>query len=129
MIQFVFLSGKTAGTAWVARRFPVRAGRASSNDLRLEDPGVHDRHFEVNVTPGNTLELSVVSPALANVNGKPVTCCGLRHGDLVEAGSSRLRFWLAPTRQTSIWASQVSVWTAWIGVLVIQFILLHWLNF
>jgi pSer/pThr/pTyr-binding forkhead associated (FHA) protein len=128
MIQFVFLSGKTAGTAWVARRFPVRAGRAPDNDLRLEAPGVYDRHFEVDVTSGQTLELSVLEPALVNVNAQPVTRCNLRHGDLVEAGAVRLRFWLAPTRQARLWSSQAGVWIAWILVLVAQFVLLRWLN-
>ena len=128
MIQFVLLSGKTAGTAWVARRFPVRAGRASDSDLRLEAPGVHDRHFVVDVTSGQTLELSVLEPALVNVNSQPVTRCNLRHGDLVEAGSARLRFWLAPPRQARLWASQAGVWIAWISVLVAQLMLLRWLN-
>jgi hypothetical protein len=128
MIQFVLLSGKTAGAAWVARRFPVRVGRAVGNDLRLDASGVYDRHFEVDATPGQALELSVIEPALANVNGQPVMRCALRHGDLVEAGSARLRFWLAPTHQTRLWVSQASVWVAWSAVLVAQLILLRWLN-
>jgi hypothetical protein len=128
MIQFVFLSGPTAGASWVARHFPVRAGRAVGNDLRLEAPGVFDRHFEVDVKAGPALELSVLEPALANVNGQPVTRCVLRNGDLVEAGSVRLRFWLAPTRQSGLWASQVGVWLAWFAVLAAQVVLLRWLN-
>jgi len=129
MIQFVSLSGKTAGASWVARRFPVRAGRAPGNDLRLEAPGVFDQHFEVDVKSGESLELSVRGSALANVNGQPVTRCLLRNGDLVEVGSARLRFWLAPTQQSSLRASQVGVWLAWFAVLAAQVILLRWLNF
>ena len=40
MLQLSILSGKTAGTEWVARRFPVRIGRAPDSDLKLEDAGI-----------------------------------------------------------------------------------------
>ena len=47
MIQFTSLSGKMAGTEWVARRFPVRIGRAPDCHVRLDDHGVWDVHAEV----------------------------------------------------------------------------------
>ena len=44
MIQLNVLSGKTAGSQTVARRFPFRIGRAAQNDLLLDDDGV-SHHF------------------------------------------------------------------------------------
>ena len=51
MLQLKILSGKTAGTEWVARRFPVRIGRASNSDLRLEDDGVWEEHLYLELDP------------------------------------------------------------------------------
>ena len=56
MIQFSILSGKKAGTSWVARRFPVRIGRAAVSDLQIEEEGVWDQHLQVDFIPADGLD-------------------------------------------------------------------------
>ena len=51
MVQLKILSGKKAGTAWVARRFPVRIGRSAGADLQLEESGVWDEHLQLDFKP------------------------------------------------------------------------------
>ena len=55
MIQLAILSGKTAGTRWATRRFPVRVGRSPDCDLQLEEHGVWDEHFEISLNPAALL--------------------------------------------------------------------------
>ena len=71
MVQLKVLSGKKAGTAWVARRFPVRIGRSSAADLQLEEHGVWDQHLQLDFHPAEGIVLSALSNALAAVNGQP----------------------------------------------------------
>jgi pSer/pThr/pTyr-binding forkhead associated (FHA) protein len=129
MVQLEVLSGQQAGRLWVARRFPVRVGRAPDNDLCLEDAGVFDRHLELGLENRQTIRVSVVEPALAAVNGQPVRQCPLRNGDTLELGATRLRFWLAPTSQAGLRASETIVWLTWGAVVAVQIGLIRWLNF
>jgi len=72
MIQFQILSGKTAGTRWVARHFPVRIGRAAANDLQLQDNGVWDEHIELNFDRRQGFVLTAKPNALVTVNREAV---------------------------------------------------------
>jgi len=72
MVQLKVLSGKKAGTTWVARRFPVRIGRASAADLQLEDEGVWDQHLQLDFNPARGIVLIAHPCAPATVNGHPL---------------------------------------------------------
>ena len=87
MVQLKVLSGKKAGTAWVARRFPVRIGRSAAADLQLEEDGVWDQHLQLDFDPAEGIVLSAQPNALATVNGQPVQQTVLRNGDAIEIGS------------------------------------------
>jgi pSer/pThr/pTyr-binding forkhead associated (FHA) protein len=110
MIQLNILSGKMAGRQWVARHFPVRIGRASGCDLRLEEDGVWDQHADLNFDPDGGFSLKTQASALATVNGEPVQSARLRNGDAIHLGSVRLQFWLAATRQRGL---QLREWIVW----------------
>jgi pSer/pThr/pTyr-binding forkhead associated (FHA) protein len=110
MIQLNILSGKMAGRQWVARHFPVRIGRASGCDLRLEEDGVWDEHAELKFDPDGGFSLNTQADALALVNAAPVQSVRLRNGDAIHLGSVRLQFWLAAARQRGL---RLREWMLW----------------
>ena len=124
MVQLHVLSGKMAGTQAVARRFPFRIGRAAAADLRLEDAGVWDQHFRLEFQPAAGLVLTTEKEAIVTVNDQPVTQATLRNGDLLGAGSVRLQFWLAETRQRGLWLREAVAWSCIALVTVVQIALL-----
>ena len=110
MIQLNTLSGKMAGTQTVARRFPFRVGRAAAADLRLDDAGVWDQHFRLDFKPAEGLVLTAEGEALVTVNDQPLKETVLRNGDRLGAGSARLQFWLAETRQRGLRLREAFAW-------------------
>jgi pSer/pThr/pTyr-binding forkhead associated (FHA) protein len=127
MIQLGILSGKKAGTQTVARRFPFHVGRATGNDLQLEDDGVWDRHLTIEFDPSSGFKLATAPEALATVNGERVVNVMLRNGDTITAGSVKLQFWLAAARQGSLRLRENFVWVLLLLVTLGQFVLLYWL--
>lgn len=128
MVQLDIVSGKMAGTAWLARRFPVRIGRSPEADLRLEDDGVWDQHLELSLDRAEGFVLQVQSPAVAAVNDEPIDRARLRNGDAIALGSARLRFWLRPACQSGLWVREAVVWLLLVGVFAGQLLLLNWLG-
>lgn len=127
MVQLKILSGKQAGTAWAARRFPVRVGRAANCELRSEEAGVHDRHLELSFDPAEGVRLTAQPPALVSINGQAVEHAVLRNGDEIQAGSLKLQFWLNETRQHGL---GVREWLIWVGIAAVtlgQVALIYWL--
>ena len=127
MVQLLLLSGKQAGTPWVARRFPVRIGRSPSSDLQLEEPGVWDDHLELNLDPAQGVMLTARPESPVTVNRQAVQAARLRNGDSIEVGSVRLQFWLAETRQRGL---RIREWFVWSLVAAISFgevALVYWL--
>ena len=127
MIQLKVLSGKKAGTAWVARRFPVRIGRSASASLQLEEDGVWDEHLHLDFSPAEGVVLSAQPDALASVNGQPVRQAVLRNGDAIEIGSLRMQFWLSETRQAGLRFREGLTWAAIAGISLGQVGLIYWL--
>jgi len=116
VVQLVFLSGKLAGTSWVARRFPVRIGRAASSDLRIEDPGVWNEHLTLELTPAKTFSLTVQPEAITSVNGKPTAQTVLRNGDTIELGDVKLLFWLKQAHQKGLRVGEgLPGWPSWLS--------------
>jgi pSer/pThr/pTyr-binding forkhead associated (FHA) protein len=127
MVELEILTGKKAGAHWVARRFPVRIGRAASSDLQLEEDGVWDEHLRIDFVPAEGFLLETQSDALASVNGQPVEHVILRNGDLIGLGSLKLQFWLGEARQRGL---GVREWFVWIGIGAVclgQVALIYWL--
>jgi len=112
----------------VARHFPVRVGRGSASDLRLEEPGIWEQHFEVQFKPREGFLLDAQPNALVSVNSVRSDGVFLRNGDLIEAGSLKLQFWLTETRQKRM---QVREWLTWIAIGAVclgQVALVYWLR-
>ena len=116
MLELKILSGKKAGTQWVARRFPVRIGRSSTADLQLEENGVWDQHLQLDFCPAEGFVLSAQLNALATVNGHPVQRTILRSGDAIEIGSLKMQFWLGEARQRGL---RLREWLTWAAIAAI----------
>ena len=127
MVQLKVLSGKKAGTTWVARRFPVRIGRSADADLRLEEHGVWDDHLQLDFNPVQGIVMSAQPNALATVNGQPVQQAVLRNGDAIDIGSLRLRFWLSEIRQAGLRFREGLTWAGIAAISLGQVGLIYWL--
>jgi pSer/pThr/pTyr-binding forkhead associated (FHA) protein len=127
MIQLAILSGKTAGTRWATRRFPVRVGRSPDCDLQLEEHGVWDEHFEISLNPAAGFVLEARSDALVIANHQPIEHTVLRNGDLIEIGAVKLQFWLGETDQRGLGFREALFWTLILAVCVCQIALIYWL--
>jgi pSer/pThr/pTyr-binding forkhead associated (FHA) protein len=127
MVLLKILSGKKAGTAWVARRFPVRIGRSVAADLQLEESGVWEQHLQLNFDPAEGIVLSAQPNALATVNGQPVQQGVLRNGDAIAIGSLRMQFWLSETRQAGLRLREGISWTGIAAISLGQVGLIYWL--
>ena len=127
MVQFRILSGKKAGIQWMARRFPVRVGRAPSTDLQLEEDGVWDEHFQLALRAGEGFVLTTIGEALTSINGEPCRESLLRNGDVIEAGAAKLQFWLAEARSRGLRFRETATWAGITAVFLAQIGLLYWL--
>ena len=113
MVQLNILNGKMAGTSWSTRRFPVRIGRTAKDDLQLEEEGVWENHIELKQSRAEGFVLHSRPEAPASVNSEPAKEGVLRNGDIIQLGSVKLQFWLAPTRQRGLRARE---WFVWFGI-------------
>ena len=127
MIQLKILSGKMAGTSFVARHFPVRIGRAAGADLQLEEPGVWDEHFQISLAGKEGFIFETHPDALTTVNGQLVQQSPLRNGDLLEIGSLKIQFWLTEAPQKSLKVREALVWAMVAAVTILQLALIYWL--
>ena len=128
MIRLKVLSGKKAGATFVARRFPVRIGRAPDCAFRLEEDGVWDRHLLFEFSPAEGVILTVQPGALASLGSQPIQRAVLRNGDLIEIGSLKLQFWLSETRQVRL---EVREWLTWLAIAAVtlgQIVVIYWLS-
>jgi pSer/pThr/pTyr-binding forkhead associated (FHA) protein len=127
VIQFQLLSGKQAGGEIVVRHFPFSIGRGAEADLPLDEPGVWEHHVHVEFRRGEGFAFSTNSQALTLVNGARVESGLLRNGDVIELGSTKLRFWLAPSKQKSLRVREALTWTGFFALFGGQIALIYWL--
>lgn len=125
MIHLTVVAGPGAGRRCVARRFPFSVGRAPGVHLSIEGDGVWDHHFDIHFQRRDGFHLQVRPGALVSVNGERVEQTRLRNGDLLEVGSVKLRFWLAPAVQRSVRLRETLTWIAWAGLFALQLGLLY----
>lgn len=127
MIELHILAGKKAGGQSVVRRFPFRIGRASGNDLQLNDDGTWDQHLTLEFHRREGFKLTAAQNALVMVNHQPVQTTLLHNGDIITLGSAKLQFWLAAARQRGLWLRERFVWALLVIVLLGQFAIIYWL--
>lgn len=125
MVQLLVLSGPLAGTHTVARQFPFCIGRSREATLRLEAPGVWERHARLEFVPREGFRLVALGDALVAVNDQPVRETLLRNGDRLTLGSVQLRFALSGARQRRLGWLEALVWGCVAVVTLAQLILLY----
>ncbi len=125
MIELHILAGKKAGSQSVVRRFPFRIGRASGNDLQLNDDGTWDQHLTLEFHRREGFKLAAAQNALVMINNQPVQVALLRNGDIITLGSAKLQFWLAAARQRGLWLRERFVWVLLAAVVLGQFVLIY----
>ena len=128
MIQLHLLSGKQAGTKWVARRFPVRIGRELEADLRLVEDGVWEKHLELKKKSAEGIFLVAHPETRTSVNGEEIQEVRLRNGDVISLGAMRLQFWLSESEQSGLAWREWLVWAMIAGVSLAQVALVYWLQ-
>ena len=126
MIELKILSGKQAGANVAARRFPFLVGRAPDAGLRLEDQGVFDRHFRINLKDA-TFFVASEPNAVTAINNQPITEAPIRSGDTIQAGSVSLGFSLSPAPQRSLRFRESLVWFTLGGLFLAQVGVIYWL--
>ena len=126
MVQLRILSGKMAGASWAARRFPVRVGRSSNSDLRLEEDGIWEHHLLLELDREG-FAIKVQPNALVRINGQPSAGARLRNGDTIELGIVRLQFWLGDVRQNRLQLREIVSWGAIAAVTLGQLAIMYWL--
>ena len=111
----------------MARRFPVRIGRATTADLRLDEEGVWDAHLQIDLSRAEGLIARTPSEGVLYVNGKNLRDCILRNGDELVLGSVKLQCWLAGTRQRGFGFREWLTWIAIGAICLGQVWLIYWL--
>lgn len=84
------------GRSSLSRRFPLleavsTIGRAT-NTITLDDPQLSRQHAQIEVNGSRVLLRDLGSSAGSFINGVQVTLQELKHADIVQLGSSKLRF-------------------------------------
>ena len=128
MVQLTILSGESAGTVKVARRFPFEIGRGADSHLRLDAPGVWEKHLALTLDPIEGIRALIQGEGLVTVAGESFRQRTLRNGDVLEIGALKVQFSLSQTIQRSFRFREWLTWLA-LGVLVgSQCLLIWWLR-
>ena len=128
MVQLRILSGKMAGGIQSVRHFPFRIGRSPQDDLRLDDPGVWEKHLTLQFQKKDGFSLETAPEAFAAVNEQAQKSARLRNGDIISFGSVKIQFWLAPARLRGLRLREAFVWGLLAAVTAGQIILIsRWL--
>jgi hypothetical protein len=103
-------------------RFPFVIGRGTDVTLRVEAPGVWDRHLILDWKPEGIIAMPG-SGALATVNGHPFERHRIRSGDELTLGSVRVQFHLAPLQRRALVVWEAATWALIALVAVLQLVL------
>jgi len=126
VLQLTILNGKSAGQ-WVARRLPVRIGRAPDADLSLQEDGIWDWHLEIELRPREGFVLTTQPGAFVSINQQNLQEAILRNGDQIGVGAVTMQFGLSPTRHRSLRLREVLTWIALALLCLGEVALIYWL--
>lgn len=125
MVELNILSGKQAGNAVIARRFPFLVGRSSEANLHLDDEGVFDRHFEIRLETPQGFALVVRPQAYVAINGQTAEKAVLRSGDIISVGSVKMTFGLAAASQHDLRFREGLTWVSLALLCIAQIALVY----
>ena len=127
MVQLRFLNGKRPGSIQILRNYPSSIGRNPSSDVPVDEPGVWDRHCEIDLELGHGFILKTETKAITSVNGEPVQRTLLKNGDRIDIGALKIQFWLNPSLPKSFRIRELLTWLALIFFSLGQVALFYWL--
>jgi hypothetical protein len=81
----------------------------------------------VDFIPADGFVLTAEANCFVAVNAAAVQETVLRNGDVIEAGSLKLQFWLSETRQVGLRLRESLTWVAIGLVCLVQVALIYWL--
>jgi pSer/pThr/pTyr-binding forkhead associated (FHA) protein len=109
MLQVTLLR-PAGGAVTPVPRYPFRIGRAADDQMRLQVPGVWDRHCTLEWRGSEGVHLVGDARALTLVNGQPVKEVRVRNGDIVDVGGVQLMLSVCPVPQRHFGALEFLVW-------------------
>lgn len=112
MLQAKILTGNLTGSVRPIRSFPFLIGRSAAANLRLEEPGVWERHVSIELDPASGFLLTIHENARVRLNGAPIRGGPLKNGDVIEIGAVKLEVWLSPVEQHSLGPRELGTWAA-----------------
>ena len=125
MVQLKILSGKKAGTELVARHFPFCVGRSSACELCLDEPGVWEKHFQIELHSPDGFVLIAQPNTSVTIDGKSVQQTALRNGDTIEIGQAKILFGLSQMKQKSLALREWLTWMALVALCLVQIALIY----
>ena len=127
-IRLERIDGTAAGSLVESRRFPFALGQAKECDLRIEAKGVWGRHLVLDDEGENGITATPSPDALVFVNGDAHRKkFRVNHGDLLELGAAKFRFWFAPLGQADRRGLEGLVWVALLMLALGQAGVIVWL--
>ena len=123
MLQVTLLRPVGGGVTPVAC-YPFRIGRAVDDQLRLEAPGIWDRHCTLEWRGLEGVHLVGNAQALTSVNGQTVKEVRVRNGDVVDIGGVRLMLSVCPVPQRHFGLLEVLVWLTLSAIALSQLFLM-----
>ena len=116
MLQIHVLSGTQAGQRYRIGQFPSIIGRSSSAGIRMEEPGIWEKHLSIDLDSSGAFIVKIFPGALTSLNGRSIETAFLRNGDVIEIGSAQLRVWLSETAQKTLAFRE---WLTWMGIALV----------
>ena len=127
-IRLERIDGTAAGSPVESRRFPFALGQAKECDLRIEAKGVWGRHLVLDDEGENGITATPSPDALVFVNGDAHRKkFRLNHGDLLELGAAKFRFWFAPLGRADRCGLEGLIWVALLLLALGQAGVIAWL--
>ena len=127
--QLHITAGKLAGHYYPANTFPLVIGRGENCDLQMTDPGIWNRHLEIDIDIEYRLLIRCNPESTAMINGEPLTeNQPLRNGDHIEIGTGKLQFWLGNVQQKNLHAHDTIMWILLGTLTLAEIILILWLS-
>lgn len=124
MVELVIIRDGSIFAHHPLSAFPFSVGRGGA-DLPLNEPGVWDRHFTINLSADGCFGLVAQAGAEVLIGGEFVTSSVLRNEGVIGCGNVRLCFRFTPTRARPQQYLEVLVWLVLAGVFVAEICLLN----
>ncbi len=125
MLQLTILGQGPRETTAVIR-YPFRIGRAPGDQLRIEAPGVWERHCTLEWRGADGIQLVGHPEAMTAVNGQRVNETRVRNGDVLEIGGIRLLISVSPLPQRSFRLLEWLFWSGYSAAALLQVYLMLW---